>query len=85
MMRSSPKRRLAIVLDGAVYSAPTIQDKISGGRAVINGIGSHDEARDLAVALRAGALPAPVLFQAGSRNAAADVRRLAVNHVHNRH
>ena len=54
------KRRLAIVLDGAVYSAPTIQDKISGGRAVINGIGNYDEARDLAVALRAGALPAPV-------------------------
>ncbi len=54
------KRRLAIVLDGAVYSAPTIQDRISGGRAVINGIGNYDEARDLAVALRAGALPAPV-------------------------
>jgi len=54
------KRRLAIVLDGVVYSAPVIQDRISGGRAVINGIGSHDEARDLAVALRAGALPAPV-------------------------
>jgi len=54
------KRRLAIVLDGAVYSAPVIQDRISGGRAVINGIGNYDEARDLAVALRAGALPAPV-------------------------
>jgi len=54
------KRRLAIVLDGVVYSAPVIQDRISGGRAVINGIGNYDEARDLAVALRAGALPAPV-------------------------
>jgi protein-export membrane protein SecD len=54
------KRRLAIVLDGAVYSAPVIQDRISGGRAVINGMGNYDEARDLAVALRAGALPAPV-------------------------
>ncbi|MDR2724711.1 MAG: protein translocase subunit SecF, partial [Candidatus Adiutrix sp.] len=46
--------------DGAVYSAPVIQDRIGGGRAVINGIGNYDEARDLAVALRAGALPAPV-------------------------
>ena len=54
------QRRLAIVLDGVVYSAPVIQNKISGGRAVITGAGSLEEARDLAVALRAGALPAPV-------------------------
>ena len=53
-------RRMAIVLDGMVYSAPTIQTRIAGGRAVITGSGSVDEARDLAVALRAGALPAPV-------------------------
>ncbi|MDR2827229.1 MAG: protein translocase subunit SecD [Candidatus Adiutrix intracellularis] len=54
------KRRMAIVLDGAVYSAPIIQTKISGGHAVITGPSSMEEARDLAVALRAGALPAPV-------------------------
>lgn len=54
------QRRMAIVLDGMVYSAPVIQTKIAGGRAVINGTFSLDEARDLAVALRAGALPAPV-------------------------
>ena len=53
-------RRMAIVLDNMIYSAPTIQTRIGGGRAVITGSGSVDEARDLAVALRAGALPAPV-------------------------
>ena len=54
------KKRLAIVLDNKVYSAPVIQDRISGGRAQITGRFSTDEARDLAIVLRAGALPAPV-------------------------
>jgi preprotein translocase subunit SecD len=54
------KKRLAIVLDGIVYSAPVIQDKIGGGKATITGNFSMEEARDLAVVLRAGALPAPV-------------------------
>lgn len=54
------KKRLAIVLDNKVYSAPVIQDKISGGKAQITGRFSMDEARDLAIVLRAGALPAPV-------------------------
>lgn len=54
------KERLAIVLDGVVYSAPVIQEKISGGRASITGSFTMDEARDLAIVLRAGALPAPV-------------------------
>ena len=54
------KKRLAIVLDGAVYSAPVIQEKISGGKASITGSFSMEEARDLAIVLRAGALPAPV-------------------------
>ncbi len=54
------QRHLAIVLDNVVYSAPVIQGRIPGGRAVINGMLNPDEARDLAVALRAGALPAPV-------------------------
>jgi len=54
------KERLAIVLDGEVYSAPVIQDKITGGRAQITGRFSTDEAHDLAIVLRAGALPAPV-------------------------
>lgn len=54
------KRRLAIVLDNKVYSAPVIQSKISGGSAQITGNFSMDEAHDLAIVLRAGALPAPV-------------------------
>ncbi len=53
-------RRLAIVLDGVVYSAPVIQERISQGRAQITGSFTLEEARDLAIALRAGALPAPV-------------------------
>ena len=55
------KKRLAIVLDGNVYSAPVIQDKIAGGKAQITGRFSVEEARDLAIVLRAGALPAPVV------------------------
>lgn len=54
------KKRLAIVLDGTVYSAPQIQGKISGGHAQITGNFTDEEANDLAVVLRAGALPAPV-------------------------
>jgi preprotein translocase subunit SecD len=53
-------QRLAIVLDDTVASAPTIQEKIAGGQARITGNFSLDEAKDLAIVLRAGALPAPV-------------------------
>jgi preprotein translocase subunit SecD len=52
--------RMAIVLDGKVYSAPRINERISGGRAVISGTFTTNEANDLAVVLRAGALPAPL-------------------------
>jgi SecD/SecF fusion protein len=56
------KRQLAIVLDGAVVSAPVIQDRIPSGKGQISmgSATSSDEARDLAIILRAGALPAPV-------------------------
>ena len=54
------KKRLAIVLDNKVYSAPVIQEKISGGEARITGNFTTEEAHDLAIVLRAGALPAPV-------------------------
>lgn len=54
------KRRLAIILDGNLYSAPVIQEKIEGGNAQISGNFTLDEAKDLAIVLRAGALPAPV-------------------------
>jgi preprotein translocase subunit SecD len=53
-------KRLAIVLDQNVYSAPVIQEKIAGGQARITGRFTTEEARDLAIVLRAGALPAPV-------------------------
>ncbi|MEO5366210.1 MAG: protein translocase subunit SecD [Magnetococcus sp. WYHC-3] len=53
-------KRMAIVLDDVVYSAPVIQEKIEGGRARITGSFSPEEANDLAIVLRAGALPAPV-------------------------
>jgi len=53
-------KRLAIVLDGVVHSAPVIQAKIRDGRARITGLETMDEAKDLAVVLKAGALPAPV-------------------------
>ena len=53
-------RQLAIVLDGKVKSAPVIRERIGGGRASITGNFDLREARDLAIVLRAGALPAPV-------------------------
>jgi SecD/SecF fusion protein len=53
-------KRLAIVLDNVVHSAPTIQVKIRDGRARITGLETMQEAQDLAVVLKAGALPAPV-------------------------
>jgi len=53
-------KRLAIVLDGNIHSAPQIRERIPSGRAQITGGFSTDEATDLAIVLRAGALPAPV-------------------------
>jgi len=54
-------KRLAIVLDGKVASAPNIKDKIPSGNAIIEGNFSMEEAKELAIVLRAGALPAPVV------------------------
>ena len=54
------KKRMAIVLDNTVYSAPVINERISGGRAQITGTFTTQEANDLAIVLRAGALPAPL-------------------------
>lgn len=51
---------LAIVMDDTVFSAPVIQNEIPSGNATINGIGNYDEARQIAVVLRAGSLPAPL-------------------------
>ena len=53
-------RQLAIILDGIVYSAPVIRDAITGGNASISGGFTIDEARQLKIVLKAGALPAPL-------------------------
>jgi len=53
-------KRMAIVLDDTVYSAPVIRERISGGSAQISGSFTSQEATDLAIILRAGSLPAPV-------------------------
>ena len=53
-------RRIAIVLDETVASAPVVQTKIPGGEGRITGSFTDEEANDLAIVLRAGALPAPV-------------------------
>lgn len=56
-------RRLAIVLEGKVFSAPVIRERIGGGVASIEGRFTIEEARELAAVLRAGSLPAPVEFE----------------------
>ncbi|MCE5299290.1 MAG: protein translocase subunit SecD [Spirochaetia bacterium] len=53
-------KRLAIVLDDKVYSDPVIRTRISGGEGIIEGQFTLEDAKDLALVLRAGALPAPV-------------------------
>lgn len=53
-------KRCAIILDGSIFTAPTIQGKIPGGRSQISGMENLDEAKLLEIVLKAGALPAPV-------------------------
>ena len=55
--------KLAIVLDDKVQSAPVINEKIPSGQAQISGRFNFDTASDLAIALRAGALPAPIIVE----------------------
>lgn len=54
------KKKVAIVLDDQVYSAPVVQNKIAGGSSQITGMDSPEEARLLEIVLKAGALKAPV-------------------------
>ena len=54
------KKRIAIVLDNVVYSAPVVNAKISGGNSQIEGMENVQEAKLLEIVLKAGALPAPV-------------------------
>ena len=53
-------RKIAIVLDNVVYSAPVIREAIPGGHVQITGNFTYDESHELAIVLRSGALPAPV-------------------------
>jgi preprotein translocase subunit SecD len=53
-------KRIAIVLDNSVFSAPVVRNKITGGHSQIEGMETLDEARLLEIVLKAGALPAPV-------------------------
>ena len=57
---SNVGRKVAIVLDNKVHMAPNIREKISGGGTLIEGFANINEAKDIAIVLRAGALPAPV-------------------------
>lgn len=53
-------KRIAIVLDNGVFSAPVVRNKITGGNSQIEGMENIEEARLLEIVLKAGALPAPV-------------------------
>ena len=53
-------KRIAIMLDGAIFSAPVVKGKIPGGRSQIEGMADLNEAKLLEIVLKAGALPAPV-------------------------
>jgi preprotein translocase subunit SecD len=57
---SNINKRLAIVLDGIVQSAPVIRSRIPDGNAIIEGNFTSEDAKNLSIILRAGALPAPV-------------------------
>ena len=57
---SNVGRQVAIVLDKKVRMAPNIREKISNGRTLIEGFANINEAKDFAIVIRAGALPAPV-------------------------
>jgi protein-export membrane protein SecD len=82
-------KNMAIVLDDVVQSAPTIKSRISGGSGIIEGQFTMDDARNLAIVLRAGALPAPIRIieertigpSLGEDSIKAGVRALSVSGV----
>ena len=53
-------KRIAIMLDGVIFSAPNVRNRITGGRSQIEGMAGQEEAKLLEIVLKAGALPAPV-------------------------
>lgn len=58
--RNNVNKQVAIVLDNQIISAPVVEAPITGGRAIIQGNFTADEAKELSIALNAGALPVPV-------------------------
>lgn len=54
------RKQIAILMDNAVFSAPVVNSKITGGNSQIEGMGNLEEAKLLEIVLKAGALPAPV-------------------------
>jgi protein-export membrane protein SecD len=81
--RANVNHRFAIVLDDKVISAPVIREAITGGRGQISGNFTPDSANDLAVLLRAGALPAPLTVveqrSVGPELGAASIRAGAIS------
>jgi SecD/SecF fusion protein len=63
LTKNNVNRRLAIIIDGEVISAPNINEPIMGGNAQITGRFTYDEASALSLALRSGALPAPMYIE----------------------
>ena len=59
LTKKNLKREVAIVLDGFVYSAPTVQTEITGGNSQISGHFTVDDTRDLSNVLKSGKMPAP--------------------------
>lgn len=66
LTRENVGKRLAIFVGGQLVSAPTVQQEITGGTAVITGTSNYDEANRLALDLNTGAIPAPI-YLAGQR------------------
>ncbi|MFF3887748.1 hypothetical protein [Streptomyces sp. NPDC001914] len=65
--RMSPQNQMAIVLDGAVISAPSVNQRLDGGTTEISGSFTRESAEQLAVTLGSGALPAPVTVSGVTR------------------
>lgn len=59
MTKENIKKSIAIALDGYIYSAPTVQNEITGGNSNITGRFTSEEAKDLANVLKSGKMPAP--------------------------
>ncbi|MCF7844385.1 MAG: protein translocase subunit SecD [Kiritimatiellales bacterium] len=78
LTKNNVGKRIAIFVGGTLVSAPTVQTEISGGVAVITGSQNFEEAKNLAVDLNTGAIPAPI-YLAGQRTVEATLGAQALN------